>query len=92
MNTAYGSSRYDEKQSYVLDYTSQDHVLGYAGMRDEVREIGPGFYLCMGSWGWSERRRNQPSPFIMWGPKNAAVPDKFQEESGITIRPLEVFE
>lgn len=90
METAYGPSKWDDKTSYVLDYRAQDHVLGYARMRDEVREIRPGFFLCLGGWGLTGRRQNKPSPFIMRGPKNCAMPDKFQEETGINLTPFEI--
>ena len=86
MIVGFNESHWDDKPSYVLNYQGQNHVLGYAQMRDEVRELRSGFFLCMGAWGWTEGRQRRPAPFIMRGPKHPAEPEKFKEEAGITIR------
>lgn len=86
MIVGYNESNWDDNRSYVLDYRAQNHVLGYSQMRDEVRELRPGLFLCMGAWGWTERRQQLPAPFIMRGPKNQAEPENFKEETGINIR------
>ena len=80
MMTSYNGSIWDDKTSYVLDYRQQNHILGFSQMRDEVRELQPGLYLGIGAWGWSDSRRNQPSPFLLRGPKNDAQPQFFKEE------------
>lgn len=85
MIVGYNESHWDDNPSYILDYRTQNHVLGYAQMRDEVRELRPGFFLCMGTWGWTQGRQSRPSPFFMRGPKHPAEPERF-EETGINIR------
>lgn len=86
MIVSFNESVWDDNPSFVLDYRGQDHVLGYAHMRDEVREIRPGMFLGIGTWGWSTEMQRQPAPFILRGPKNPAASENFKEENGITFR------
>ena len=49
-------SVWDGKPSLELDYRGERHYLGRISMRDEVREVTPGLYLGLGSFGMREMR------------------------------------
>eukprot|EP00624_Nannochloropsis_granulata_P007671 evm.model.NODE_8942_length_15812_cov_33.153996.3 len=86
MIVGFNESVWDDNPSYILDYRGQNHVQGYANMRDEIREIRPGMFLGIGTWGWTREMQRQPAPFILRGPKNPAAPEIFEEETEITFR------
>lgn len=53
---AQAPSFWDKNPSLELDYRGMQHFLGRMGMRDEVREVAPGLYLGLGSFGARESR------------------------------------
>jgi hypothetical protein len=80
MATSVQPSTWDGKPSFELQYAGQKHLLGAMKMRDEVREIKPGLYLGMGTFGFTEaKRRLDPLPFVLRGPFHAAVPEEVKE-------------
>jgi hypothetical protein len=80
MHTSITTSVWDGRPSFQLQYAGETHLLGRLRMRDEVREIQPGLYLGMGTFGYSEaKRRDDPLPFLLRGPYQAPVPGAVRE-------------
>lgn len=68
MQTLIAPSRFDGKPAYQLVYRRYHSLCGVIHMVDEVRHLAPGRYLGIGTWGFSERQRRQPLPFLLEGP------------------------
>ncbi len=80
MATSIQPSTWDGKPSFELQYGAQPHILGSFNMRDEVREVHPGLYLGMGTFGYTEaKRREDPLPFLLRGPFHPPVPGEVKE-------------
>ncbi|TFJ81508.1 hypothetical protein NSK_007179 [Nannochloropsis salina CCMP1776] len=71
---AQAPSFWDKNPSLELDYRGMQHFLGRMGMRDEVREVVPGLYLGLGSFGARESRKSQALPFLLRGPFRPPLP------------------
>jgi hypothetical protein len=67
MRTFVGTSTFDGRPSYILDYSPYNWGL-MRTMRDEVRRVAPGVYLGIGRVGANARLRAEPFPFLLEGP------------------------
>lgn len=65
MQTRFAPSRYDGRPSYTLIYRAFPSICGAINMVDEVRRVGDGLYLAIGTWGFSRRQRQMPLPFAL---------------------------
>jgi hypothetical protein len=65
MRTTIAASRYDGRDSYTLMYRAYRSTCGLINMVDEVRRVDNGFYLAIGTWGFSRRQRQLPLPFAL---------------------------
>jgi len=68
MQTLIAPSRYDGRPAYTLVYASFRSMCGAIHMVDEVRRVGPDLYLGIGTWGFTDRQRRMPLPFVLRGP------------------------
>ena len=68
MQTLMAPSRYDGRPAYHLVYRAYRSMCGDIHMVDEVRRVAPGLYLGIGTWGFSDRQRRIPLPFVLEGP------------------------
>lgn len=68
MQTLIAPSRYDGRPAYTLVYRAFRSLCGDIHMVDEVRRAGEGVYLGIGTWGFSDRQRRRPLPFLLIGP------------------------
>lgn len=68
MQTLIAPSRYDGRPAYTLVYAAYRSMCGAIHMVDEVRRVAPGLYLGIGTWGFSDRQRRVPLPFVLRGP------------------------
>ncbi|TAK96945.1 MAG: hypothetical protein EPO09_05110 [Aquabacterium sp.] len=68
MQTLIAPSRYDGRPAYTLVYASFRSLCGAIHMVDEVRQVGPDLYLGIGTWGFTDRQRRIPLPFVLRGP------------------------
>ena len=73
MRTEIGVSRFDQKPSFILDYTAYDSMLGILNTVDEIRKVGENIYLGVGTWGFTKKQRLKPLPFCLQGPKHPFV-------------------
>lgn len=65
MATQMALSRFDGQPAYCLVYRAFNSVCGYINMVDEIRSAGPGVYLGIGTWGFTDRQRRIPLPFVL---------------------------
>ena len=65
MQTLIAPSRYDGRSAYTLVYRAYHSLCGDINMVDEVRRLGEGLYLGMGTWGFSEGQRRVALPFLL---------------------------
>lgn len=68
MQTMIAPSRYDGRPAYTLVYAAFRSMCGAIHMVDEVRRVGPGLYLGIGTWGFTDKQRRIPLPFVLRGP------------------------
>lgn len=81
MQTVIAPSRYDGKPAYTLVYRAYHSFCGDINMVDEVRRLGDGLYLGIGTWGFSERQRRVALPFLL-----QQTPDTYRGDIGKTRR------
>ena len=65
MKTSIAQSRYDDKKSYLLDYSFYNGGLLFS-MRDEIRKVNGTLYIAFGAMAASGDTAN-PMPFILYG-------------------------
>lgn len=75
MLTSIGTSRYDGRPVYQLDYRPFDSLNGRINMVDEIRRLRPGVYLGIGTWGFTDAQRRVPLPFQLVGPARPYTAD-----------------
>lgn len=68
MLTLLARSRFDGQPAYQLVYRHFESLCGDMNMVDEVRKVGPGLYLGIGTWGFTRGQRHNPQPFVLEGP------------------------
>ncbi|RZI81871.1 MAG: hypothetical protein EOP38_17795 [Rubrivivax sp.] len=68
MHTQIAPSRYDGRPAYQLVYRAYHSMCGDIHMVDEVRRVGPNLFLGIGTWGFSDKQRQVPLPFMLKGP------------------------
>lgn len=85
MLTLLAPSRYDGKPAYQLVYHAYHSLCGDIHMVDEVRRVGPGIYLGIGTWGFTRAQRQQALPFLLCGPTNAYRHDIGKPRSGLQL-------
>ena len=68
MQTLMAPARCDGRAAYQLVYRAYKSMCGDIHMVDEVRRVGSGLYLGIGTWGFSDRQRQIPLPFMLKGP------------------------
>ena len=68
MQTLIAPSRYDRRPAYTLVYAAFSSMCGAIHMVDEVRQVAPGLYLGIGTWGFTDGQRQVPLPFVLRGP------------------------
>ncbi len=68
MQTLIAPSRYDRRPAYTLVYASFQSMCGAIHMVDEVRRVAPDLYLGIGTWGFTDKQRQVPLPFVLRGP------------------------
>lgn len=77
MQTVIAPSRYDGQPAYTLIYRAYHSLCGDINMVDEVRRLGDGLYLGIGTWGFSERQRRVALPFLL-----QQTPDAYRGDIG----------
>ena len=65
MQTVIAPSRYDGRPAYTLVYRAFQSMCGDIHMVDEVRSMGDGRYLGIGTWGFSNFQRRIALPFLL---------------------------
>lgn len=68
MKTIIAPSRYDGKPAYQLVYREYYSACGWVHMVDEVRALGNGKYLLIGTAGFTRKQRQVASFFLLDGP------------------------
>lgn len=68
MQTLIAPSRYDGRPAYQLVYRAYHSMCGDIHMVDEVRRVSPDVFLGIGTWGFSDKQRHVPLPFVLQGP------------------------
>jgi hypothetical protein len=68
MQTLLAPSRFDGMPAYTLVYAAFRSICGAIHMVDEVRRVRQGLYLGLGTWGFTDRQRRVPLPFVLSGP------------------------
>lgn len=85
MQTVIAPSRYDGKPAYTLVYRAYHSLCGDINMVDEVRRLGDGLYLGIGTWGFSERQRRVALPFLLQQTADAYRGDIGKTRDGFVI-------
>ncbi|QCF25476.1 hypothetical protein [Hydrocarboniclastica marina] len=85
MQTLIAPSRFDGKPAYQLVYRAYQSLCGDIHMVDEVRRAAPGVYLGIGTWGYTERQRQVPLPFMLEGPKARYRGDVGRRRAGFVV-------
>lgn len=85
MQTVIAPSRYDGKPAYTLVYRAYHSLCGDINMVDEVRRLGDGLYLGIGTWGFSERQRRVALPFLLQKTADAYRGDIGKARDGFVI-------
>ncbi len=67
MLTLIAPSRFDGKPAFQLVYQAYKSFCGDIHMVDEVRRLGEGAYLGIGTWGFTDAQRMIPLPFLLEG-------------------------
>lgn len=80
MKTGISASRFDGLDVFQLNYNDYKSLLGFSNMVDEVRKINTGFYLGIGTFGFTRKDRLIPLPFCLSGPVNPFVGSDREEE------------
>lgn len=75
MQTRLGPSRFDGRPAYHLLYPAFRSTCGAIGMVDELRVAGDGVFLGVGTWGFSDRQRHVPLPFLLLDTGNPYLGD-----------------
>ncbi|TSE00087.1 hypothetical protein FOS14_09745 [Skermania sp. ID1734] len=75
MLTKIASSYLDGRPVYQLDYRPFDTLNGRVNMIDEIRRVRPGEYLGIGTWGFTDKQRRVPLPFLLSGPSRPYAGD-----------------
>lgn len=71
MKTWLGPSKYDDKQSYHLDYVSvekQERIPRWSNLESELRKLSDDMYLGVGTANFGISRFSRPQPFLLQGP------------------------
>ena len=85
MQTIIAPSRYDGKPAYQLIYRAYKSYCGSIHMVDEVRRLSPGVYLGIGTYGFTDRQRQAPYPFMLTGPIAAYRGDVGVERASFSL-------
>jgi len=86
MQTLVAPSRYDGRPAYQLVYRAYRSMCGDIHMVDEVRRVRPGLFLGIGTWGFSDKQRRVPLPFVLEGPIAPYRGDIGRARSGFDLR------
>jgi hypothetical protein len=65
MHTLIAPSRYDGQPAYQLVYRYFHSLCGTINMVDEIRQLDSGIYLGIGTWGFTNKQRLIPYPFLL---------------------------
>ncbi|WP_446223459.1 hypothetical protein ACTWPB_27955 [Nocardia sp. IBHARD005] len=84
MTTLIAPSRYDGKPAYTLIYRAFRSLCGEINMVDEIRRLGPGIYLGIGTCGVTDSQRRLPRPFLLQGPTHDYRGDIGKARAGFT--------
>ena len=77
MRTDIAPSRFDGRDAFQLTYNAYSSLMGRVQMVDELRRVQDGLYLGVGTFGFTEKQRMRPLPFVLSGPVGPFVgPDK----------------
>ena len=85
MQTLIAPSRYDGRPAYTLVYRTYHSLCGDINMVDEIRCLGDGLYLGMGTWGFSESQRRVALPFLLQQTEDAYRGDIGKARRGFVI-------
>lgn len=86
MQTLIAPSRYDARPAYTLVYAAFPSMCGAIHMVDEVRQVVPGLYLGIGTWGFTHRQRQVALPFVLKGPVAPYAGDIGTAKHGFDVR------
>lgn len=87
METLIAPSRFDGRPAYQLVYAAYRWSIGeIVHMVDEVRQVSPSVFLGMGTWGFTDRHRHRPIPFLLSGPLSAYQTDVGMPIDGFDFR------
>ena len=90
MRTLLAPSRYDGRPAYQLVYRQFHSLCADVFMVDEVRRVSPGVYLGIGTWGFTDKQRRMPYPFLLEGPVAAYRGDIGKPRKGFQITAREI--
>ena len=85
MHTLIAPSRFDGQPAFQLVYRHFRSLCGFIHMVDEVRRLGDGRYLGIGTWGFSGKQRQVALPFLLEGPVGPYRGDIGDERRGFDI-------
>lgn len=90
MITRIADSRFDGQPAYHLIYRAFDSMCGDINMVDEVRRLAPGVYLGIGTWGFTDKQRATPLPFLLEATGEPYRGDIGRPRSGFTLGAREI--
>lgn len=85
MLTTIAPSRFDGRPSFQLVYRAFHSLCGSIHMVDELRTVGPGQYLGLGTYGFTTRQRMHAIPFQLTGPDAPYSGDTGRSRTGFDL-------
>lgn len=79
MKTLIAPSRFDGKPAYTLVYSAYRSANRFVHMVDEVRKLGEGHYLLIGTYGLTKKQRMKPDFNLLIGPQRPYTQDIGEE-------------
>jgi hypothetical protein len=86
MLTCVAPSRFDGKPAFQLVYRAFHSLCADVHMVDEIRRVGPGLYLGIGTAGFIRAQRLRPMPFELTGPQSPYAGDIGRPRDGFDLQ------
>lgn len=85
MQTLIAPSRFDGKPAYQLVYRAYHSITAAMHVVDEIRRVNAKLYLGLGTWGFSDRQRQKPMPFLLEATTRQYRSDVGSEREGFVL-------
>jgi hypothetical protein len=86
MLTCVAPSRFDGRPAFQLVYRAFHSLCAEVHMVDEIRRVGPGLYLGIGTAGFIRAQRVRPMPFELTGPQSPYAGDIGRARDGFDLQ------